>query len=223
MINSLIILALSSVTDAHSFSRKPQTPSAPVPTHVPGTIAADWDAVPRGKEFTAATLRALDELGSELLAASPSDARTFCPAYSRLDKEKRKQVWLMIISSVTRYESSFNPDAKFSEPAPLRGVVSRGLLQLSVDSANQKAYGCSVTEKSLHDAEVNIRCGVRIMRNRVEKHGVIASGSGSDSRGLASYWSVLRTNRPSRESIISKTRALKICDLKTTSQSLSSP
>lgn len=208
-----LLALLSLVPNVHAFSRKAPDPTPSVVPTVqdPSAFPADWDSKPRGPEFTRATLKALDELGAELLAANPSDAGNFCPTYPSLTVEGRRRFWLMLISAMTRFESSFNPAATFAEPAPLDGVISRGLLQLSVASANQSAYGCNATKETLHDPEGNLRCGVRIMRNRIAKHGVIATGSGSSARGLASYWSVLWTTRDSRGSIIAKTRALAAC------------
>ena len=52
-----------------------------------------------------------------------------------------------LMVEMARYESGFKPEATYKEnfkDSQGRFIISRGLYQLSVESANQKAYGCGV-------------------------------------------------------------------------------
>lgn len=185
----------------------------------PLVIEVDWASVPEGEAWTAFTAKAVDELGSGLIAASPSDVAGFCPAYDTLGEEGKRAFWVSLISAMARPESNFNPDVSFNEydnctypgckddftTQDGRKVVSRGLLQLSQESANgYHRFGCAIAiedEETLHDPETNLRCGVVILARWVSADSVIAKET-SPYRGGARYWSVLR--RPGKITGIQK-------------------
>ncbi len=101
---------------------------------------------------------------------------------------------------MAKYESNYNPATKFNESGDLKGVVSRGLFQISKDSANQKVYGCNVkNENDLHDPEINTRCAVKIISYQTKKSGVLIDGS---KNGCGAYWSVCRSTSKSYKKII---------------------
>jgi hypothetical protein len=197
-------LAACASNPKHAPTSPPSTPSAPT------AIVADWDGVADGAAWTQITLSELRGAGQGLLTTEPADIDAFCPSYRTLDTDQRAAFWVALISGMTRFESTFDPKVRFSEfdncqtdacrqsmlTADSRKVVSRGLLQLSQESAN--AYrGCSVPvdrEESLHDPALNLHCGVVILTRLVTRDGVISRQDGS-WKGGAAYWSVLRPSR----------------------------
>lgn len=182
------------VTEVVSEVLKPAVPIenvAPVKLELPplawGVKRADWSEYLRHVIFT----------GSKLPTLVPSGIEAFCPSYRKLDTAQRVEFWAQLISIMAKFESSFNPATKFVEPdirdAKGENVASRGLLQISIESA--RSYGNKLdSAEQLHDPLVNLRCAVRIMEHNVEKHGQF---EGFDSaakrwRGASAYWAVMR-------------------------------
>lgn len=188
-------------------------PEPIVPSNSEGRKPAAWDGhTPNAAKFTEITERALSTLGAQMLEAVPSDIVAFCPKYAELDIEGRKGVWLMLISAITKFESSFRPVLSFRENfknAKGEFVVSRGLLQISSESAN--GFGCRIRQEAdLQDPEVNLSCGVRILARTVLKDGVITKHAEEHWLGGARYWSVLRKDR-TLPTIKGATRGLASC------------
>lgn len=201
----------------------PEPPTAPDPESDPQPepepepelleIEVDWAALPQAADWTAHTANAVDEFGSGLIESSPTDIAGFCPNYETLNDDAKRAFWVSLISAMARPESNFNPDVSFNEydnckypgckddftTRDGRKVVSRGLLQLSQESANgYQRFGCSIAiedEEALHDPETNLRCGVVILSRWVSRDGLIAKDT-TPYRGGARYWSVLR--RPAK-------------------------
>lgn len=156
-------------------------------------IKASW----ANKQWTDYTLQALSEFGGGLLTSYPEGA---CG--------DRRQFYVMLLSEMARYESAFNPKAKFTEgfdDSTGKPQISAGLLQLSLDDA--KYYGCEFkTMNDLFNPRLNLRCGVKIMNRWVIEDGVIAKGySNKNARGGARYWSVLRRSK-TKNAILSAAR-----------------
>ncbi|MGC2697161.1 MAG: transglycosylase SLT domain-containing protein [Candidatus Angelobacter sp.] len=120
------------------------------------------------------------------------DIEDFAPGYANLSAEDRVDVWATLFVAIVRFETGYNPNTVYHESA---GIDSVGLLQVSYE--NEGYYGLERLDRkadSLKDPLVNIRCGVRIFSVLVSRDAVIASGTGSSSRGAAKYWSTLRTD-----------------------------
>lgn len=104
-----------------------------------------------------------------------------------------KECLAQTLSIVAKYESSFNPKTEFQEnfkDSKGNWVISRGLFQLSIESANQKAYGCGFkTEQEIHEPLKNISCAVKIVNHWANKDLVFFGG---EKLGLGRYWSVCR-------------------------------
>lgn len=190
------------------------TTSTPVdepipPVEEPAAIfPAAWDDEPDGEAWTEALLASLtSQRGAALLAATPADITNFCPGFLTLDEQGRAAFWVAAFSAMAKLESNFRPDLTFNEKENCssdacraafttqdgRDVISRGLLQLSQESANGY-QGCTVpkdNEELLHNPAVNLQCSVVIMTRWVPEDGVIAKLQ-SPWRGGARYWSVLR-------------------------------
>lgn len=161
------------------------TPPAPIEEPKPITYKATWPE----KEWTAILDQALTDLGADLLAANPKDLASYCPPAGA-----RKQCYIGIISSLAKFESNYKPASSYQESfKDSKGnyVISRGLLQISQESAN--GYGCGIRDaKELHDVETNLRCGIRIMARWIIRDGVVAGGKTSAWLGMSRYWSPFR-------------------------------
>lgn len=178
------------------------------------TFQADWNGHPQEAAWSRFVLSALESVGQNLLATTPTDAQEFCPAFASLDRDGRRQFYLALISSMARYESSFDPSVSFQESfndAQGNPVISRGLLQLSVESAN--AYsGCLLDRaEELHDPETNLTCGVAILDRLIGRDQVIGGRVNGRWRGGAAYWSVLRQTSSRRQQITNFTRTIDAC------------
>jgi hypothetical protein len=139
-------------------------------------------------------------------------------------KLNAKECLAQTISIMAKYESSFKPETIFYECSKksnvygktafydkergwcMKGVsqydggfvISRGLLQISIASA--KSYGCPIEKSTdLHNAQINLECGVKIATNWINKDGVFFGG---DKLGIGRYWSVGRKSSPSNTKIL---------------------
>ena len=105
-----------------------------------------------------------------------------------------KECVAQAVSIMARYESSFKTGEQFTESfndSKGNPVISRGLLQLSFESSNQKAYACGLKKpEDLHDAKINLSCGVKIVNYWLNKDHVFF---GEPKLGLGRYWSVGRS------------------------------
>lgn len=170
------------------------TPSPDAPTFKPE--AARWESAASGsRAWTEFTYTQLEVAGESLLATVPGDIAQFCPRYLSLPPHHKKDFWVYLISSIAQFESSFNPALSYTEnftDSSGQLVVSRGLLQLSIESA--RAYGCELAQaQDLHDPYKNLLCGIKILNRWIQTDGVIRGQSASGAwRGGARYWSVLR-------------------------------
>lgn len=153
-----------------------------------------WDVRIEGPTWTATTHAAIDTLAPQLLTTLPADIDAFCPGYRTAPPASRRAFYVALLSELARYESNFDPATRFQETFTDRTgqrVVSRGLLQLSQESAN--GYGCAIANaQQLHDPTTNLQCAVRILGRWVERDQLIAGYSGGAWRGASRYWSPLR-------------------------------
>lgn len=102
---------------------------------------------------------------------------------------KTKDCAAQLLSIIAKRESNFDPSVKYNETGHLSGVVSRGLLQISKDSAN--GYGCNITdEKQLHDPVINLKCGVKILSKWAKTDKTLID---QPKLGCARYWSTCRS------------------------------
>lgn len=113
-------------------------------------------------------------------------------------KTEIKECVAQLISIIAKRESNFKPDTTYNETGHLAGVVSRGLLQISKDSANQSAYKCGINDaKELHDPVKNLKCGIKILAFQSKKTGVLIDGL---KGGCGAYWSVCRSKNGTSDS-----------------------
>jgi hypothetical protein len=167
---------------------------------------------------------------SPLIATVPGGIETFCPSFQKANVEQRRAIWFGLLSALIYEESSYRPSLVNKEVVSGGDeVLSSGLLQLSIRSAQQSQYRCEIRDQAdLLDPERNLRCGVRIatyhvgQAGRVDGRAVSANGR-TTWLGLASYWGPLRhtgdnarsTARrlASRARIASFTKSLPYCNI----------
>lgn len=187
--------------------------SATFPSYATIDYAA-WSAQNRDGSWTRAAEAAVAQ--SVLPKIVPQDVSDFCPTYKRLKPKERHKFWVGLMSAMAKPESNFDPNTYFKErftDAKGRRVISRGLLQISIESANQKRYDCDIPHAELlHDPVVNLNCGVKILAKWVKEDGIIASQATQGThKGGGRYWSTLRAKTGHLNSIQSFTRDLVIC------------
>lgn len=174
---------------------------------------AAWAKKNRDGSWTRAAETAV--ANSPLSRLNPADITKFCPSYPQLAKPERRKFWVGLLSAMSKPESNFKPEATYRErfrDSKGRYVVSRGLLQISIESANQKRYDCDIRHPALlHDPVINLACGVRILSKWVSTDGVIASHSSDLHQGGGRYWSTLRIHNGKVSDIAEFTRGLPFC------------
>lgn len=173
---------------------------------------AAWDSKPEGAQWTEFTLEAIEKYGQGLMKVSSlSDAKEYCPKFDSLNIDQKKQVWIMLISAMAKRESNFNPKTNYTEDfndSSGNAVISRGLLQISKESANQSAYGCKINNASeLNHPKINLTCGVKILNKWIPQDKAI----GIKKLGGARYWSVLRDTSSSQSYIREQVKSLDFC------------
>lgn len=162
---------------------------------------------PERKPWTEALIRELS-LNKQALEKA-TDVKAICPKYFTLSSEKQLKALGELFVATTYHESAFKPSVlyrecnktkcQYSSGCQYHGeygycmkgghkldggiVISRGLMQLSLESA--KGYGCQVsTPDELHNPEKNLTCGVKIMVKQVDRTGLFLASS--------NYWAVLK-------------------------------
>lgn len=216
------ILVTFSMNTACAMGRGRPVEHAPQPTPAPAPVPGGssdatplWEAKVAGsRDWSNHLYSELDRIGQDLLDVIPADAGTFCPNYKNLSYTDRKKYWIYIISAMAKFESGFDTNTKYKEDFEDNSgnnVISRGLLQISIESS--KGYDCGMTDaQELHNPLKNLSCGVRILDRWVGRDGRIGGKVNSKWRGGARYWSVLREgDKTSYKSIVSWSKALKMC------------
>jgi hypothetical protein len=109
-----------------------------------------------------------------------------CLGYTDASEEDKKRFWALFFSSISLYETDFNPNTRYWE----RGlnVWSEGLFQLSVSTGRYHS-GCEhLSEENILDPFDNIDCAVAVMRNQMRVRGSLFPSR-------AYYWSVLTSTK----------------------------
>ena len=161
----------------------------------PSTLQVAWSHLKQGNEWTKFTQDAIRDYGQDLLNVVPNDIGAYCPKYLEYGTHKRGDFWVHLISKLAYFESSYNIDETYQEEFPDNDgnrVISRGLLQLSIESANGN-YNCKLNNaQELHDPKTNLECAVRIFNKLVVKDGTIARKLNGKWQGASRYWSPFR-------------------------------
>lgn len=197
-------------------------PPEPEPDIFPDSWQAAWSAGrPQDMQRKAWTDHLWTEtlrLAVPSLVATPKDLQSYCPNWPNLNTKDRRAFLVVLLSIMTRYESNFNPATQYREnfnDSQGRPVISRGLLQLSVESS--RAYGCDVTETTLHDPFINLSCGLRILNRWIERDQYFGTSlrepQGNRHLGGARYWAVLRDTLNIKPNIINYLRTQTPCQI----------
>ncbi|TFL16829.1 hypothetical protein DR046_17985 [Jannaschia formosa] len=136
-----------------------------------------WDHVRGSSRWTRAAMQALDAHGQRLLETVPRDIEQWCPAYAEADEWGRKAFWAGLLSTLSKHESTYRPNAVGG------GGLWYGLVQIL--PATARGYGCRArTGDALKDGALNMSCAVRILNVTVPRDGVVARGY----KGVAADW-----------------------------------
>lgn len=131
-------------------------------------------------------ISAVETHGTELLRTVPKDIEEWCPAYAENDIEKRAAFWAGFVSTLARYESTWNPRAVGG------GGRWFGLMQIYPPTAEFR--NCRVqTGEGLKRGSDNLNCAVRIMNITVPRDNAI-SVKDSRWRGVAADWGPIRND-----------------------------
>ncbi|MEM9032700.1 MAG: transglycosylase SLT domain-containing protein [Pseudomonadota bacterium] len=145
-----------------------------------------WEGRRDGLLWTRVALSAVRSHGAPLLSVVPEDIREWCPAYPSQDAEGRAAFWAALISTLSRYESTWDPQAVGG------GGLWHGLMQILPSTADLR--GCrALTGAALRDGPANLNCAVRIMAITVPRDGAISVKGARRWQGVAADWGPIRT------------------------------
>lgn len=152
---------------------------------------ARWEHREKGDLWTRVVLSAVQTHGSDLLREVPKDIADWCPAYADNGPADRAAFWAGFVSTLARYESTWNPRAV--------GGNGRwfGLMQIYPPTAEFR--NCRVqTGAALKRGSDNLNCAVRIMNITVPRDNAI-SVKDTRWRGVAADWGPIRNERMRRD------------------------
>lgn len=147
---------------------------------------ARWEHRGNGELWTRVSLAAINSHGRALLDVVPEDIADWCPAYPEQGHAQRAAFWAALLSTLSRYESTWNPRAVGG------GGRWFGLLQIYPPTAEFR--DCRVrTGEGLKHGPSNLNCAVRIMAVTVPRDNAI-SVRDSRWRGVAADWGPIRND-----------------------------
>jgi hypothetical protein len=147
---------------------------------------ARWEHRAMGPLWTRVVVSAVETHGADLLREVPRDIAEWCPAYAENGPEDRAAFWAGFISTLARYESTWNPRAV--------GGNGRwfGLMQIYPPTAEFR--DCRVQSgEGLKRGSDNLNCAVRIMNVTVPRDNAIAVKD-TRWRGVAADWGPIRND-----------------------------
>ncbi len=113
-----------------------------------------------------------------------ADIERLYPAFFSKTDEQKAAFWVLVIASIARFESGFDPTCSYLEPKPLN-YYSLGLLQLSyIDTTAYRLLPLNEKLKNITDPKVNLQSGVIILAKQLLKRQVLFTKK-------YYYWSVL--------------------------------
>lgn len=146
------------------------------------------------------------------------DIQPYCPGFAKASRTDKARFWAAFFESVAKYESGFDPAAIYqegwSDPETADPQLSQGLLQLSYSDRRYHA-DCHVDRErgNIYDPEVNLSCGVAILRKQIEKRKTLFPGP------KPYYWSVLTRDKTKKKVVAhlaARTKDLAFCHSPTT-------
>ena len=147
---------------------------------------ARWEHRRNGELWTRVALAAVNTHGRALLDVVPEDIEEWCPSYAENDAEARAAFWAALLSTLSRYESTWNPRAVGG------GGQWFGLLQIYPPTAEFR--NCRVQSgEALKHGPSNLNCAIRIMAVTVPRDEAI-SVRGERWMGVAADWGPIRND-----------------------------
>ena len=147
---------------------------------------ARWEHRQNGALWTRVALAAVASHGAPLIDVIPRDIGEWCPAYPDQDATARTAFWAALLSTLSRYESTWDPRAVGGDGRWF------GLLQIYPPTAEFRE--CRVqTGEGLKRASANLNCAVRIMAITVPRD-VAISLKDTRWRGVAADWGPIRND-----------------------------
>lgn len=147
---------------------------------------ARWEQRRDGALWTRVVMSAVQTHGTPLLDVVPKDIADWCPAYPENGSEDRAAFWAGFISTLARYESTFDQRAVGG------GDRWFGLMQIYPPTAAFRS--CRVqTGAGLQRGSDNLNCAVRIMAITVPRDQAISTKD-TRWRGVAADWGPMRTD-----------------------------
>jgi hypothetical protein len=147
---------------------------------------ARWENRGDGPLWTRVVISAVESHGQGLLKTVPRDIGDWCPAYAENGAEERAAFWAGLLSTLARYESTWNPRAVGG------GGRWFGLMQIYPPTAEFR--DCRVRSgEGLQHGPANLNCAVRIMNVTVPRDAAI-SVKDSQWRGVAADWGPIRND-----------------------------
>ena len=190
MIRALLILAM--FAGAPKAAQAEDVFDAVRPAPRAGDVPrARWEYRAGGALWSRVALSAVESHGAALLDVVPKDIDDWCPAYADNPPEARAAFWVGLLSTVSRYESTWKPRAV--------GGNGRwfGLMQIYPPTAEFR--NCRVqTGEGLKSGPDNLNCAIRIMAITVPRDQAI-SVNDTRWRGVAAEWGPVRNDRMRRD------------------------
>jgi hypothetical protein len=98
--------------------------------------------------------------------------------------EEKIFYWVNFIKAIVQNESGNNPKCDYQEDETVDNNISRGLLQLSTEDAQNEIYAdcptvVSLTLENIYDPATNLKAGMEIMNHLIE----------NGETSLRAYWS----------------------------------
>lgn len=147
---------------------------------------ARWEHRSGGMLWTRVALSAMQTHGAALIETVPKDIAEWCPAYPDNTNSARSAFWAALLSTLSRYESTWQPRAVDGNGRWF------GLMQIYPPTAEFR--DCRVqTGEGLKDPAANLNCAVRIMAITVPRDTAI-SVRDTRWRGVAADWGPIRTD-----------------------------
>jgi Transglycosylase SLT domain len=161
-----------------------------------------WEYRARGPLWTRVALSAVQTHGAALIETVPRDIAEWCPAYAENQPEDRAAFWVALLSTLSRYESTWNPRAVGG------GGRWFGLMQIYPQTAAFRECRARSGDGLQHGPS-NLNCAVRIMAVTVPRDGAVALLEGR-WKGVAADWGPIR-DEVKRQSMQRYTRKQVYC------------
>ena len=147
---------------------------------------ARWENRRRGTLWTRVAMSSVMAHGRPLIATVPDDIDDWCPAYPDQTDENRAAFWVALLSTLTRYESTWRPQAVGG------GGLWYGLAQILPTTAELRKCRVTTGEELKHGPS-NLSCAIRIMANTVPRDNAISIRGKRRWQGVAADWGPMTT------------------------------